>query len=80
MLRNPPRASPRTSQNIHKYCAFMTMVWGRGAFMVFAGTLALAQVSGKVNRWTTYNTLQRVNLAALPLKLTVLQQFNLSGI
>lgn len=29
--------------NIHKYCAFMTMVWGRGAFMVFAGTLALAQ-------------------------------------
>ncbi|CAM9786722.1 unnamed protein product [Scytosiphon promiscuus] len=29
--------------NIHKYCAFMTVVWGRGAFLIFVGTLTLAQ-------------------------------------
>ncbi|CAM9801555.1 unnamed protein product [Ectocarpus sp. 6 AP-2014] len=29
--------------NIHKYCAFTTVVWGRGAFFIFVGTLALAQ-------------------------------------
>eukprot|EP00752_Nemacystus_decipiens_P011359 g10093.t1 len=29
--------------SIHKYCAFTTVVWGRGAFFIFIGTLSLAQ-------------------------------------
>lgn len=32
-------------QNIQTYCAFFTVVWGRGAFLVFVGTLVLAKVT-----------------------------------
>lgn len=57
----PPRFSPRhrpfcdnSPQNIHKYFAFITLVWGRGAFFFFVGTLALAQVRTGMNRFEGY--------------------------
>eukprot|EP00903_Cladosiphon_okamuranus_P018909 g17391.t1 len=38
-----PLLPKKIIHSIHKYCAFTTVVWGRGAFFIFIGTLSLAQ-------------------------------------